>query len=70
MKLNIGNGLVRHPGDLEAFHLYDDAAIDEARHEIQSKALRQYRRGHGRLGHEDARSGRSQRRSTEVRHGR
>ncbi len=68
MKLNIGNGLVRRPGDLEAFHLYDDAAIEEARHEIQSKALRQSRRGQG--GSDRARAGRSGRRNPGSRHGR
>ena len=68
MKLNIGNGLVRNPGDLEAFHLYDDAAIEEARHEIQSKALRQSRRGQG--GRDRAPAGRRGRRNPGSRHGR
>jgi len=63
MKLNIGNGLVRNMGDIEAFHLYDDAAIEEARHEIQSKALRQSRRGRGTAGPEPSRTGRSRRRN-------
>ena len=70
MKLNIGNGRVRDEGDIEAFFLYDDAAIDEARHEIQSKALRQGRmdRGDAAPGRGKSRAGRSLRRQMGQRH--
>jgi len=70
MKLNIGNGRVRNPGDIEAFHLYDDAAIEEARHEVQSKALRQSRRGKGGGRHDSPRAGGSRRPGAGQRHGR
>lgn len=43
MKLNIGSGHVHSDSDIEAFNLYDDAAIDLARHGVMSKALRQAR---------------------------
>jgi len=69
MKLNIGNGLVRDEGDIEAFTLYDDAAIDEARHEIFAKLARQRRRGIEPV-REKSRAARSVRRSAGGRHGR
>lgn len=43
MKLNIGSGHVHSASDIEAFTLYDDAAIDLARHGVMSKAHRQAR---------------------------
>jgi hypothetical protein len=70
MKLNIGNGRVRDEGDIEAFNLYDDAAIDEARHELRAKVIRQRRKG-GDGGRDGSRASRSMRRlDNGGRHGR
>lgn len=70
MKLNIGNGRVRDEGDIEAFNLYDDAAIDEARHELRAKVIRQRRQG-GDGGRDGSRASRSVRRKGDGgRHGR
>ena len=69
MKLNIGNGQVRDEGDIEAFTLYDDAAIDEARHERFTQAVRQQRRG-GERSRDKGRAARSVRRALGGRHGR
>lgn len=69
MKLNIGNGQVRDAGDIESFNLYDDAAIDEARHEIFTKVVRQRRRGNDTV-RDTARAARSPARAKGARHGR
>ena len=70
MKLNIGNGRVRDDSDIEAFNLYDDAAIDEARHELRAKVIRQ-RRHSGDGGRDGSRASRSVRRHDNGgRHGR
>lgn len=69
MKLNIGNGLVRDEGDIEVFTLYDDAAIDEARHELFAKLVRQRRRGSEPV-RDKSRVARSLRRAAGGRHGR
>ena len=69
MKLNIGNGLVRDEGDIEAFNLYDEAAIDEARHDLFAKVVRQRRRGNE-PARDKSRAARSVRRGNGGRHGR
>ena len=70
MKLNIGNGRVRDDSDIEAFNLYDEAAIDEARHELRAKVIRQRRQG-GDSGRDGSRVSRSVRRQGNGgRHGR